>query len=131
MRKIALVALFLTAFPLAVMAQVVPSGSVEQGGQCYASDPDNGNSDCAGNLSCQSGVCNIDYTLDAPGNGQQNGSVPPGGACTYNTDCADQGSTLYSCINATCQPDNGTVSQGGQCENYGNGDSNCAGQLAC
>lgn len=125
--------LLLVAFlvPVAASAQVVPVGSVDEGGICYASDGDSGNADCMGNLACINGRCAVDSTLDSPGFGQQNGSVVPGGACAYNTDCQDQGSVQYECINSECEPDDGTVSSGGACENYGNGDSNCAGSLAC
>ena len=53
--------------------------------------------------------------------------MQPGGQCAYNYDCADQGSTLYSCINGACAPDQGTVSQGSACTS----NNDCAGNLAC
>lgn len=98
--------------------------SVDQGGVC--SSP----TDCAGNLTCQSGFCQINYSCSAPC-GQKNGLVQQGGQCAYNFDCADTGGTQFSCLNGMCEPDEGTVTQGSACEVYANGDNNCFGGLAC
>ena len=116
-----LVPFFLAAAFLVPALTFAAGGTVEQGGAC--TQP----TQCAGNLSCLGGVCNIDYAACSAPCGSQNGSVQPGGVCAYNTDCADQGTTRYSCINAVCAPDQGTVSQGGTCTTP----NDCAGNLSC
>ena len=104
-------------------------GQIQEGGICSntTNNIDAASTDCAGNLACINGRCVVDPSLDSPGYGKGNGAVAPGGKCMSDPDCADQGSTSYSCINAVCAPDNGLGNIGDYCGN----ENGCNGNLYC